>query len=87
MFNCFGDLWRVGADYRRNGFAAIQVIGCALVIAIATAANRLRRVPGRSKVVVLLTDGVNNRGRVDPRTAAAAGPTRGCSANARGRDW
>ena len=39
MFNCFGDLWRVGSDYRQTVFAAIQVIGCALVIAIATAAN------------------------------------------------
>jgi PRC-barrel domain len=39
MFDRLGDLWRVGADYRRNGFAAIQVVGCALVIAIATAAN------------------------------------------------
>jgi Ca-activated chloride channel homolog len=46
--------------------------GTAIGTAIATAANRLRRVPGKSKVVVLLTDGENNRGRVDPRTAAEA---------------
>jgi Ca-activated chloride channel family protein len=46
--------------------------GTAIGTGIATAANRLRRVPEKSKVVVLLTDGVNNRGRVDPRTAAAA---------------
>ncbi|HSR15378.1 MAG TPA: VWA domain-containing protein, partial [Gemmatimonadales bacterium] len=32
----------------------------------------LRRVPGRSRVVLLLTDGENNRGAVDPRTAAEA---------------
>ena len=25
MFNCFGDLWRVGSDYRQTVFAAIQV--------------------------------------------------------------
>jgi Ca-activated chloride channel family protein len=46
--------------------------GTAIGTAIATAANRLRRAPGAAKVIVLLTDGVNNRGRVDPRTAAAA---------------
>src|SRR2546428_104376 len=46
--------------------------GTAIGTAIATAANRLRRAPGKSKVIVLLTDGVNNRGTVDPRTAAQA---------------
>src|SRR5256886_16787865 len=46
--------------------------GTAIGTAIGTAANRLRRAPGRSKVLVLLTDGVNNRGTVDPRTAAQA---------------
>ncbi len=46
--------------------------GTAIGTAIATAANRLRRAPGESKVIVLLTDGESNRGRVDPRTAAAA---------------
>jgi hypothetical protein len=34
-----GGLWRVAVRYRQTGFAAIQVVGCALVIAIATAAN------------------------------------------------
>ncbi len=46
--------------------------GTAIGTAIATAANRLRRSPGQSRVLVLLTDGVNNRGTVDPRTAAQA---------------
>jgi Ca-activated chloride channel family protein len=46
--------------------------GTAIGTAIATAANRLRRAPGTSRVVVLLTDGENNRGTVDPRTAARA---------------
>jgi Ca-activated chloride channel family protein len=46
--------------------------GTAIGTAIATAANRLRRAPGVSKVVVLLTDGENNRGTVDPLTAAEA---------------
>ncbi|HYT72006.1 MAG TPA: VWA domain-containing protein [Gemmatimonadales bacterium] len=46
--------------------------GTAIGTGIATAATRLRRAPGKSKVIVLLTDGVNNRGTVDPRTAAQA---------------
>jgi Ca-activated chloride channel family protein len=46
--------------------------GTAIGTAIATAANRLRTAPGRSRVLVLLTDGENNRGAIDPRTAAQA---------------
>jgi Ca-activated chloride channel family protein len=44
--------------------------GTAIGTAIATGANRLRAGSGESKVMVLLTDGESNRGRVDPRTAA-----------------
>ncbi len=46
--------------------------GTAIGTAIATAANRLRDAPGRSRVIILLTDGVNNRGAIEPRTAARA---------------
>ena len=46
--------------------------GTAIGTAIATAANRLKDAPGPSRVMVLLTDGVNNRGAIDPRTAARA---------------
>lgn len=46
--------------------------GTAIGTAIATAANRLRTAPGRSRVMVVLTDGENNRGSIDPRTAAQA---------------
>jgi Ca-activated chloride channel family protein len=46
--------------------------GTAIGTGIATAANRLRHAPGKTKVLILLTDGVNNRGIVDPRTAAQA---------------
>jgi Ca-activated chloride channel family protein len=46
--------------------------GTAIGTAIATAANRLRRVPGESKVLILMTDGENNRGEIDPITAAQA---------------
>ncbi len=46
--------------------------GTAIGTAIATAANRLRGAPGHSRVLILLTDGENNRGAIDPRTAAQA---------------
>jgi len=46
--------------------------GTAIGTGLATAVNRLRQAPGKSKVILLLTDGENNRGTVDPRTAAAA---------------
>ena len=46
--------------------------GTAIGSGLATAVNRLRRVPAKSRVVLLLTDGVNNRGAIDPRTAADA---------------
>jgi len=45
--------------------------GTAIGSGLATAVNRLRRAPEKSKVVLLLTDGENNRGLIDPRTAAA----------------
>lgn len=44
--------------------------GTAIGMGLATAVARLRKVPGETKVVVLLTDGENNRGLIDPRTAA-----------------
>lgn len=45
--------------------------GTAIGTAIATAANRLRHAPGE-RVIILLTDGENNRGEIDPMTAARA---------------
>ena len=46
--------------------------GTAIGMALATATNRLREAKGKSKVVILLTDGQNNAGEVDPITAAQA---------------
>lgn len=46
--------------------------GTAIGTGIVTAVNRLRRSEASSRVVILLTDGVNNRGEVDPVTAARA---------------
>ena len=58
--------------------------GTAIGTAIATAANRLREAPGRSRVLILLTDGVNNRGSIDPRTAAQAATAFGIKIHAIG---
>ncbi|MCB0281476.1 MAG: VWA domain-containing protein [Calditrichae bacterium] len=44
--------------------------GTAIGMGIVNAVNRLRDSKAKSKVVILLTDGVNNRGQVDPITAA-----------------
>ena len=44
--------------------------GTAIGNGLATAINRLRESGAKSKVVVLLTDGVNNRGQISPATAA-----------------
>jgi Ca-activated chloride channel family protein len=44
--------------------------GTAIGTALATAVNRLRISDAKSKVVILLTDGVNNAGQIDPLTAA-----------------
>lgn len=44
--------------------------GTAIGTALATAVNRLRDTEATSKVIILLTDGQNNRGEVDPVTAA-----------------
>ena len=44
--------------------------GTAIGLGLANAVNRLKDSPGMSKVVILLTDGVNNRGSIAPATAA-----------------
>lgn len=45
--------------------------GTAVGMAIGNALNRLRAVPGKARVVILLTDGMNNTGVLDPLTAAS----------------
>jgi len=44
--------------------------GTAVGAAIAQGAQRLRNAKGKSRVLILLTDGINNAGAVDPVTAA-----------------
>lgn len=50
---------------------ATQDEGTAIGMGLATAINRLRDSDAKSRVIVLLTDGRNNRGEIDPSTAAA----------------
>lgn len=44
--------------------------GTAIGMGLATAVNRLRNSEAKSRVIILLTDGRNNRGEIDPVTAA-----------------
>ena len=51
--------------------------GTAIGNGLATAINRLRESEAKSKVVILLTDGVNNRGQITPMTAAEIAKAQG----------
>jgi Ca-activated chloride channel family protein len=44
--------------------------GTAIGDGLATAVNRIKDTDGKSKVIILLTDGKNNRGNISPQTAA-----------------
>ena len=49
--------------------------GTAIGLALANGVNRLKDSKAKSKVMILLTDGVNNRGELDPITAAKVAAT------------
>jgi Ca-activated chloride channel family protein len=51
--------------------------GTAIGVGLATAINRIKDSDAISKVIILLTDGVNNRGAIDPLTAAEIAKTFG----------
>jgi len=51
--------------------------GTAIGSGLGTAVNRLKNSDAISKVIILLTDGVNNTGSTDPRTAAGLAATFG----------
>lgn len=44
--------------------------GTAIGMALATSVNRVKHSKAGTKIIILLTDGVNNRGEIDPRDAA-----------------
>jgi Ca-activated chloride channel family protein len=58
----------------KNGMIAD---GTAIGLAIANGVNRLKDSKAKSKVMILLTDGVNNRGNIAPITAARIAATYG----------
>ena len=64
-----------------NLFSDIQIgmlqDGTAIGLGLATAVNRIKDSQAKSKVVILLTDGVNNQGEVAPVTAAEIAKTFG----------
>lgn len=43
--------------------------GTAIGMGLATAVDKLRNAKGKSRVIILMTDGVNNTGLIDPQTA------------------
>ena len=51
--------------------------GTAIGLGLANAVNRLKDSEAKSKVIILLTDGINNRGAVAPMTAAELAKTFG----------
>jgi Ca-activated chloride channel homolog len=51
--------------------------GTAIGMGLATAINRIKDSKAKSKVIILLTDGVNNRGEIAPETAAGIAKTFG----------
>jgi Ca-activated chloride channel family protein len=51
-------------------FDGIIEDGTAIGMGLATSVNRLKESKAKSKVIILLTDGVNNSGFIDPNTSA-----------------
>jgi len=64
-------------DLLREVKSGMIADGTAIGLAIANGVNRLKDSKAKSKVMILLTDGVNNRGEIDPITAARIAATYG----------
>jgi Ca-activated chloride channel family protein len=66
-------------DLVKNMLSSIEVgtvrDGTAIGMGIATSINRLRDSEAESKVIILLTDGMNNAGEIDPITAGEMAAT------------
>lgn len=61
---------RVLKELMSAGRSGLLVQGTAVGMGLATAVNRLRESEAKSKVIILLTDGVNNQGTLEPADAA-----------------
>ena len=68
-------------DWLQQNLERITVAGAddgtAIGSAIAAGVNRLRGTPAKSKVIILLTDGMNNTGKISPMAAAEAAKAMG----------
>ena len=62
--------YRVLKNLLRQVKPGVVEDGTAIGMAIAQGVNRLKDSKAKSRVMILLTDGVNNRGEIDPKTAA-----------------
>jgi Ca-activated chloride channel family protein len=59
-------------NVERLDFGAIDDSRTAVGSALSTAVNRVRELKSKSKIVILMTDGQNNSGSIEPLTAAEA---------------
>lgn len=64
------DYAAVSEFVERIDFDLVEGDGTAIGMGLANAVNKLKDSPARSKVVILLTDGENNSGEIQPLTAA-----------------
>ena len=64
-------------NLERLEIGAIDESQTAIGSGLSTAINRLRELKSKSKIVILMTDGVNNAGKIPPLTAAEAAQTLG----------
>jgi Ca-activated chloride channel family protein len=64
-------------NLERLEIGAINESQTAIGSGLSTAINRLRELKSKSKIVILMTDGVNNAGKIPPLTAAEAAQTLG----------
>ncbi len=69
--------YRVLKDLLAKVKSGLLEDGTAIGMAIANGVNRLKDSKAKSKVMILLTDGMNNRGEIDPVTAAQIARTFG----------
>lgn len=61
----------------RIGFNQTRDMGTAIGSSLATAAKRLTNRDSKSKIIILVTDGANNSGKISPRDAATLARTLG----------
>jgi Ca-activated chloride channel family protein len=57
-------------DFLKRAEIGIAGDYTAIGSAVALSSSRLKDTPGKEKIIILLTDGINNRGRISPELAA-----------------